>query len=162
MRCGHDEVDTFPRRRLYYEYDGNLQDFRIRFELPPSLVFNLEARMKLRTIRLAYLVLILSVASAMAQTIPATEAKNHMGEQATVCGKVASEHTATSSRGEPTFINLDSSYPNQIFTILVWGDDRKNIGELPRMGSRVCASGVIKDFRGVPEIVVRTSGQLTK
>jgi len=60
-----------------------------------------------------------------AQTISAADAKNHVGEKATVCGKVASERTATSSRGEPTFINLDAAYPNQVFTILVWGDDRQ-------------------------------------
>ena len=71
-------------------------------------------------------------------------------------------YTATSSRGEPTFINLDAAYPNQIFTILVWGDDRQKVGELPREGSRVCATGVIQEYRGVPEIVVRSSGQLSK
>jgi hypothetical protein len=64
-------------------------------------------------------------------SISAAEAKNHIGEQATVCGKIASEKTATSSRGEPTFINLDSAYPHQVLTILVWGDDRKK-----RAGSR--------------------------
>jgi hypothetical protein len=74
---------------------------------------------------------------------------------------IAGEKTATSSRGEPTFINLDSAYPNQVFTILVWGDDRKNVGELPRVGSRVCASGVIQNYKGVPEIVVRSSRQLS-
>ena len=72
-----------------------------------------------------------SLLPAMAQTISAADAKNHVGEKATVCGKVASERTATNSRGEPTFINLDAAYPNQVFTILIWGDDRKNVGTLP-------------------------------
>jgi hypothetical protein len=98
---------------------------------------------------------------AMAAKITVADAKNHDGEQATVCGKVTSERSATSSRGEPTFINLDSAYPIQVFTISVWGDDRKNVGELPRVSSRVCASGVIQDYRGAPEIVVRSNGQLT-
>jgi DNA/RNA endonuclease YhcR with UshA esterase domain len=98
----------------------------------------------------------------MAQTISAADAKNHIGEQATVCGRVASEKTAVSSRGEPTFINLDAAYPNQVFTILVWGDDRQNVGELPRTGAHICATGLIKDYRGVPEIVVRSSGQFSR
>lgn len=97
----------------------------------------------------------------MAATLTAADAKSHVGEQATVCGKVVSEKTGTSSRGEPTFINLDSAYPNQVFTILVWGTDRKNIGDLPRVNSRLCASGMIQDYRGVPEIVVKSSGQLS-
>src|SRR5271165_234416 len=106
--------------------------------------------------------LLLSASIGQAQTLTAAQAKAHEGENATVCGTVASERTATSSRGEPTFINLDSAYPNQLFTILVWGDDRKNVGELPRVGSHVCAKGLITDYHGVPEVVVRSSGQLGK
>src|ERR1035438_1858034 len=111
---------------------------------------------------LAVAVSLLFLASiGQAQTLTASQAKAHQGENAIVCGKVASEKTAVSSRGEPTFINLDAAYPNQVFTILIWGDDRKNVGELPSVGSRVCVSGMIQDYRGVPEIVVRSSGQLS-
>jgi hypothetical protein len=53
-------------------------------------------------------------------------------------------------------------FPNQVFTILVWGDDRQNVGQLPRIGSHICATGLIKDYRGVPEIVVRSSGQFSR
>lgn len=102
------------------------------------------------------------LAGAKAETLTASQAKAHEGEKATVCGKVASERTATSSRGEPTFINLDSPYPNQIFTVIVWGDDRKNVGELPREGEHACATGVIRDYKGVPEIVVKDSAQLSR
>lgn len=116
---------------------------------------------ELRVFSTLFLFLLIPSLPAMAQTITAADAKNHVGEQATVCGKVADEKTATSSRGVPTFINLDAVYPNQVFTILVWGDDRKNVGELPRVGSHVCASGMIQDYRGVPEIVVKSSGQLS-
>lgn len=112
-------------------------------------------------VRLAAVVLLIWSSIGQAQTLTTTQAKAHKGENGTVCGKVASEKTAASSRGEPTFINLDSAYPNQVFTILVWGNDRKNVGELPRVGSHVCASGVIQDYRGVPEIVVRSNGQLS-
>ena len=100
--------------------------------------------------------------SATAATITAAEAKNHVGEHATVCGRVSGEHTAESSKGIPTFINLDGAYPNQIFTILIWGDDRPNVGPLPQDGDRVCATGEIKDYRGVPEIVVQSKSQLSK
>jgi hypothetical protein len=50
---------------------------------------------------------VLAGTGALAQEIPATEAAKHIGENATVCGTIASEHTATSSKGTPTFINLD-------------------------------------------------------
>ena len=106
--------------------------------------------------------LLLMGSVGQAQSLTASQAKAHEGEIATVCGVVASERTATSSRGEPTFINLDSTYPNQVFTILVWGDDRKSVGEMPHIGSHVCVKGLITDYHGVPEIVVRSSGQLSK
>ncbi|MGB8478013.1 MAG: hypothetical protein WCE63_04125 [Acidobacteriaceae bacterium] len=115
----------------------------------------------LRTFHVLCFLLSIAILPAVAETITATDAKNHVGEQETVCGKVAGEKTAASSRGEPTFINLDSAYPNQVFTILVWGDDRKNVGEMPRLGSHVCASGVIRNYKGVPEIVVRSGEQLS-
>ena len=36
-----------------------------------------------------------------------------------------------SSKGDLTFITLNASYLNQIFMILIWGDDRQNVGGLP-------------------------------
>jgi hypothetical protein len=96
----------------------------------------------------------------MSQTLTTAQAKAHEGESATVCGVIAGERTATSSRGEPTFINLDSAYPKQVFTILVWGEDRKTVGDLPPSGSHVCVTGLIKDYRGVPEIEVKTKDQI--
>jgi hypothetical protein len=106
--------------------------------------------------------LLLLASIGQGQTLTTAQAKAHLGESATVCGKVAGEKTATSSRGDPTFINLDAAYPNQVFTILVWGDDRKNVGELPHVGSRVCVTGMIQDYKGVPEIVVRSKAQLSE
>jgi len=93
---------------------------------------------------------------APAQTLTAAEAAKHIGEKQTVCGEIAGEHTASGSRGTPTFVNLDRPYPNQVFTILIWGEDRAKVGAFPTSG-RVCATGSISSYRGVPEIVVRDS-----
>jgi hypothetical protein len=116
---------------------------------------------RLQAVCLVAVTLLIWASVGQAQTLTTGQAKAHEGESATVCGKVVGEKTATSSRGEPTFINLDSAYPNQVFTILVWGEDRKNVGDFPRVGSRVCATGLIQDYRGVPEIVVKNSGQIS-
>lgn len=105
---------------------------------------------------LAILCLSLIALSSAAQTLTAIEASKHVGESATVCGTVAGEHTATSSRGQPTFINLDKPYPNQVFTILVWSDERQLVGKLPATG-KLCAVGSITLYRGVPEIVLHDS-----
>lgn len=56
--------------------------------------------------------------------ITAAEAGDHIGTPAEVCGKVASVNYLKQVGGEPTFINLGRSYPNQTFTAVIWGDDR--------------------------------------
>ena len=95
----------------------------------------------------AVLLLALCITScriAQAQTghLTAGEAKNHIGETATVCGRVASAHFAEKVKGLPTFMNLDKPYPHQIFTIVIWGTDRLKFGnpERDRKSTRLNSS----------------------
>jgi len=117
-------------------------------------------KMQIRRVIAILALITLQTESGSGQSLTTSQAKAHEGETATVCGKVAGERTATSSRGQPTFINLDVPYPSQVFTILVWGEDRAGVGTLPKMGDHVCAKGRIEDYRGVPEIVVKSKDQL--
>src|SRR5580704_17641643 len=84
------------------------------------------------------------VSPAQAQKkLTANEAKEHFGETATVCGSVATSRYADSTKGQPTFLNLDKPYPNQVFTIVIWGDNRSKFGkpENDYNGKRVCVTG---------------------
>jgi hypothetical protein len=92
----------------------------------------------------------------------ASEAKEHFGESATVCGEVVSTRFADSTKGQPTFLNLDKPYPNQIFTIVIWGNNRAKFGtpENDYKGKRVCASGKITAYSGLPEIVAEDPKQI--
>src|ERR1700688_1701571 len=94
--------------------------------------------------------------SPQVKKLTAVEAKDHIGEQATVCGKVASSRYAATTRGKPTFLNLDKPYPNPIFTALIWGGDREKFGtpEEKFRDKQVCVTGKITEYRGAPEIVV--------
>jgi hypothetical protein len=107
-------------------------------------------------------VLLLSTA-AVSANLTTSEAAKHVGDNATVCGIVASVHTATGSKGSPTFVNLDKPYPNQAFTILIWGDDLRKFSPVPSTwnGKQVCATGTISLYRNVPEIVARDAGQIS-
>ncbi|GIW50922.1 MAG: hypothetical protein KatS3mg081_0277 [Gemmatimonadales bacterium] len=85
------------------------------------------------------------------------EARAHVGETGTVCGAVASARYAAQSRGRPTFLNLGRPYPNQIFTVVIWGENRAKFQPPPEtfyMGKKICVTGRVTEFRGVPEIVV--------
>ena len=113
------------------------------------------------TILLTVLVLSFAIA-AQSTKITAREAKNHVGEIATVCGKVVSTHFAASSRGQPTFLNLDEPYPKEIFTTLIWGSDRAKFGtpESKYQNMRICVTGKISSYRGTPEIIATEPSQI--
>jgi hypothetical protein len=91
-----------------------------------------------------------------AKKLTAPEAKDHIGEQATVCGRVASTRYAATTRGKPTFLNLDKPYPSQILTILIWGENREKFGtpEEKYRDKQVCVTGKITEYRKAPEVVV--------
>ena len=101
-------------------------------------------------------ILLLRTSLACAASLSAEEAASHVGEQATVCGKVASSRYAATTRGKPTFLNLDKPYPNPIFTALIWGGDREKFGtpEQKYRDKQVCVTGKITEYRGAPEIAV--------
>lgn len=90
------------------------------------------------------------------------EAKDHIGETATVCGTVAGTRYAASTKGQPTFLNLDKRYPTQIFTVLIWGSNRLKFGEPEKEfnGKRISVTGKITEYRSVPEIIADDPKQI--
>jgi hypothetical protein len=92
-----------------------------------------------------------------------TEAKDHVGEQATVCGRVASGRYAATTRGKPTFLDLDKPYPDQLFTVLIWGENRAKFGapEESYRNKNICITGRIQSYRGEPEIIASDPAQLS-
>ena len=104
--------------------------------------------------------------SSTAQTnkITAAEAKDHVGETRTVCGKVASTQFASKSKGEPTFLTLDEPYPKEVFTILIWGSDCTKFGtpETKYRDANVCVTGKITSHREKPEIIATEPSQIVE
>jgi hypothetical protein len=113
----------------------------------------------------AYLLIVLSWASVAdaSNALSAADAINHVGTNATVCGTVASAKYASSTRGSPTFLNLDRPYPNHVFSALIWGSDRSKFGqpEITHLHKRVCVSGTIEAYKGEAEIILRNESQIT-
>ncbi len=112
--------------------------------------------MKLKSLTTVGLVFFAMSAFAQAKKLTAAEAKDHIGEQATVCGRVASTRYAATTRGKPTFLNLEKPYPSQLFTVLIWGETREKFGtpEEKYRDKQVCVTGTITEYRKAPEIVV--------
>lgn len=95
--------------------------------------------------------------------IPATAADDHVGDRGTVCGQVASTRHVPSANGEPTFLNLERPYPDQVFTAVIWGNDRPKFDRAPEehfRNRRICVTGKIGSYRDVPQIIVRRPNQI--
>ena len=100
---------------------------------------------------------------AEAAQVAPEEAGRHVGETATVCGTVASARFSARSASQPTFLNLGRAYPDQPFTIVIFGRDRAKFGtpETSFLHQRVCATGIITQYKGRPEMKVSEPTQLS-
>lgn len=72
------------------------------------------------------------------------------GEKKKICGTVVSTHL---SKNKHTFLNLDKSFPNQIFSLTIWNSNLHNFSYQPHIelkNKKVCVRGKITDNKGVP------------
>lgn len=101
-------------------------------------------------------------ARADSPTIAPAAAINHVGRTATVCGVVASAKYAEQTHRQPTFLNLDKPYPNQVFTAVIWGSNRANFSYAPETlaGLKICVTGQIELYKGRAEIIVSGPKQI--
>jgi DNA/RNA endonuclease YhcR with UshA esterase domain len=96
------------------------------------------------------------------KTLTAAEAKDHIGEQATVCGTVVNAHYASSTRGQSTFLNLDAAHPNQVFSIVIRMSARSNFVDPKKryIGKQVCITGLIRSYGATSGIVASSPEQI--
>jgi len=106
--------------------------------------------------------LLLCLAADGQSIISATQAKKHVGEKATVCGKVAGTHYAAASLDDPTFISLAKPYSEEVFKVVIWGRERAKFGnpEQDYRGKRICVTGEITEFKGIPQIIATDPSQI--
>lgn len=90
------------------------------------------------------------------------QALSKVGSTCTVVGKVVSAKFSTKS--EATFLNLDQSFPKQIFSVMIWKDGRKNFSYKPEVdlyGKYIAVKGRVDlDKNGVPGIMVEREEQI--
>lgn len=83
-----------------------------------------------------------------------TEAKQFYDypKEVSICGTVVSTHK--SKKGH-IFINMDKSFPHQVFTATIWKSNVINFPYEPDkllLNKKVCIKGKIKDYEGTPSI----------
>ena len=94
--------------------------------------------------------------------VPAAQASQFIGKEATVCGVVDGARFAENAEGQPTFLFMDGNFPGHKFSARIWGRDRDAFDAAPESltGKTVCVSGEIRTANGRPEIVVRRARDL--
>jgi hypothetical protein len=101
-----------------------------------------------------------TLSAVPAGAITPRQAARNVGRTKTVCGKVASAKYARYSSGGPTFLNLGTPYPREIFTIVIWREYRSLYPRAPEkmfLDRTVCVRGLISKYGGTPQIVARTN-----
>lgn len=91
-----------------------------------------------------------------ANTYNTVQAKEFMGQnkRVTVCGTVVGAYT---SKNGHTFLNLDKSFPNHIFTATIFSANKINFSYDPEdalYGKKICVTGKITEYNGTPSMSV--------
>ena len=106
---------------------------------------------------------ILLLHTSAQQKIDLGEVDKHIGDSVTVCGKIFGGKFLSSSNNQPTFLNMGAAYPNQLLSIVIWGNTRKLFSYKPEeklKNKNVCVTGKIETYKNKPQIVIRQMQQI--
>ena len=113
---------------------------------------------------IAFSFIILGTFSASAQTkITPDEAAKHIGDSVTVCGKIYGGKYFDKSDNKITLLNMGAAYPQSPLTIVIEEAGRKNFTTKPEefyADKEVCIYGVVKEFKGKPQIIISKEGDI--
>jgi hypothetical protein len=108
------------------------------------------------------LAVVSSAAASEKKTIAAAEAKDHIGQDVTVCGKVVLVDKFFSRGGRQYRLHIDQSAP-PLFSVVVSGSSADNpfIGADRRYADKdVCVTGHIQDYRGMVHMRLNAPNQI--
>lgn len=91
------------------------------------------------------------------------EAGQYVNKFASVCGKAVQSIYMPDLANQPTFIYLEKPYPDQIFTVVIWGSNRTRFPRPPDAlftGTDICVGGMIINYRDTPQIIVDDPAQI--
>ncbi|MBV9573758.1 MAG: hypothetical protein JOY93_06860 [Acidobacteriales bacterium] len=108
----------------------------------------------------------LTFAQTESKHLTSADAKNHIGETATVCGTVVDSKVwkyGIGGKGRPINLDLDQPEPNPVFYFVTFGDDRTKADDVAPAykGKQVCVTGKVDQLRGTPFIMATEKTQIS-
>ncbi len=98
-----------------------------------------------------------SKTNSLPAKIPASEAKEHVNAEAIVSGKVIELYKTE----KLVRINLDKPFPNQPFTVVIFGNKTNLFSDLDKLkGNTIEVTGKITEYREQPQIILVSTNQL--
>lgn len=102
-----------------------------------------------------------------AQTNPTTvkpeDAQKYIGQTVTVCGKIFTARFLEQANKQPTLLNMGAAFPNQPFTVVIFGESRSNFTYKPEEflnGKDICVTGVIQEYKGKPQMILTKEAEI--
>jgi hypothetical protein len=104
-------------------------------------------------------------ADAAPPRVAPADAKNHVGEAVTVCGKVVNAQIAKyglKGHGKPVTFDLDQAEPNRVFYFLAFGTEAGGPEEAiaAYQGKQVCVTGKITMPQPPPYMLIVDRAQI--
>lgn len=102
--------------------------------------------------------------SAYSQTTIALEnVSKHVGDSVKVCGVVRGGRFLEQTKNSPTLLNVGAAFPNQLLTVVIWSDVRKQFEQAPEelfKDKEICIVGKVELYKEKPQIVLRRKEQI--
>ena len=96
------------------------------------------------------------------QEIKLDQIKDHIGDSVKLQGVISGVRYLNGAKNTPTFINVGGNYPNQLLTVVIWGDVRQKLLVTPSSkdnGNRIIVSGKVELYNDNPQIIIRNTNQ---
>ena len=106
---------------------------------------------------------VLTIAASAQITIKAEDIGKHVGDSVKICSKVFSARYFEQAKNSPTLLNIGAAFPNQLFTVVIWSEVRKQFETAPEvlfLNQPVCVSGKVELFKDKPQIVLYSKEQI--
>jgi DNA/RNA endonuclease YhcR with UshA esterase domain len=98
------------------------------------------------------------------QSVKLEDIASHVGDSVTVTGKVYGIKYFESAKASPTLINIGAAFPNQLLTVVIYGEDRKRMELDPEKlftNADLSVTGKVELFKGKPQVVITDKSQLS-